>query len=204
MREGGRVDDLAAAWALWAATLAAAGFDIRTVVRPPADPAEVAAAQQSCGIRFPAELVALYALADGQGRSAAAPQVFPQYRFLPVADARTVWGGWHDVARHEGPEGMADHAEHVTVRPGDAVRREYWVPGWWPLAEDGGGNQLVVDTDPPAGGTVGQIVVAGPDEDERRVLAPGIAAYLRALAAADLVTGEVGDGVTWWDAPALR
>jgi hypothetical protein len=88
---------------------------------------------------------------------------------------------------------MVDHAQHVTVRPGHPVRRESRVPGWWPPAGDGGGNQLVVDTDPPDGGTVGQIVVAGPDEDERRVLAPGIAEYLRA--AADLEAGEVGDGV---------
>lgn len=33
---------------------------------------------------------------------------------------------------------------------------------------------------------VGQIVVAGPDEDERRVMAPGLAAYPPLLAEADL------------------
>ncbi|MBW0116738.1 SMI1/KNR4 family protein, partial [Pseudonocardia abyssalis] len=175
------MDDLTAAWTSWTATLAAAGFDPRPGLRPPADPAGVAAAQARTGIRFPADLAALYTLADGQGRTPEDPQVFPQYRFLPVADALVVWGGWDDVRRHEGADGMADHAEHVTVRAGDPVRREYWLPGWWPLAEDGGGNVLVVDTDPAEGGTVGQIVVAGPDEDERRRLAPGVTEYLRAL-----------------------
>lgn len=198
------MDDLTAAWSTWTTTLAAAGFDPGPELRPPAGAGAVRAAQESSGVRFPAELVALYALADGQERAPRAPQVFPQYRFLPVADAAAVWGGWDDLVRQEGPDGMAGHAEQVTVRPGDAVRGEYWVAGWWPLAEDGGGNVLVVDTDPPAGGVVGQIVVAGPDEDQRRVLAPGVAAYLRALAAADLVSEDVGDGVRWWDAPALR
>lgn len=202
MRQGGGVDDLTAAWTTWTATLAAAG--LAPVLRPPADPAAVAAAGAASGVPFPADLVALYALADGQDRAPHAPQVFPQHRFLPVADALAVWGGWRDLARQEGPEGMADHAEHVTVRPGDPARREYWLPGWWPLAEDGGGNALVVDTDPADGGTVGQIVVAGPDEDQRRVLAPGVTAYLRLLAVADLGTEDVGDGVLAWDAPALR
>lgn len=198
------MDDLTAAWTDWTATLAAAGFDPRPELRPPADPAAVARAQEHSGVRFPDDLVALYALADGQGSTPEDPQVFPQYRFLPVADALVVWGGWDDVHRYEGADGMAVHAEHVTVRAGDPVRKEYWVRGWWPLAEDGGGNVLVVDTDPAPGGTVGQIVVAGPDEDERRMLAPGVTEYLRALAAADLVSEEVGDGVFWWDAPHLR
>lgn len=198
------MDDLTAAWTSWTAALTAAGFDPAPELRPPADPAELAQAQSRTGIRFPADLLALYALADGQGRSPRSPQVFPQYRFLPVADAAVVWGGWDDLLRAEGPDGMADHAEHITVRPGDPVRKEYWLPGWWPLAEDGGGNVLVVDTDPAEGGTTGQIVVAGPDEDQRRVLAPGVTAYLRLLAAADLEVEDVGDGVVWWDAPALR
>jgi len=78
---------------------------------------------------------------------------------------------------------------------------------WWPLAEDGGGNHLMVDLDPPPGGTVGQVLVAGPDEDERRVLAPGVGAYLAALLDADLDppdADQLADGVAWWDAPGLR
>ncbi len=54
---------------------------------------------------------------------------------------------------------------------------------------------------------VGQIVVAGPDEDERRVMAPGFAAYLRLLGGPDLDSPDpdaAADGVLWWDAPALR
>ncbi|QJY49100.1 SMI1/KNR4 family protein [Pseudonocardia broussonetiae] len=198
------MDDLTAAWTAWTMALAAAGFDVGPHLNAPADAGAVAAAQESSGVRFPAELVALYALADGQGPSPEAPQAFPHHRFLPVAQARTAWGGWDDLLRHEGPSGTAAHAEYVTVRPGDPVRRAYWLAGWWPLAEDGGGNVLVVDTDPAPGGTVGQVVVAGPDEDERRVLAPGVAAYLRALAAADLETEEVDEGVVWWDARGLR
>lgn len=87
------------------------------------------------------------------------------------------------------------------------MRRVYTHAAWWPFAEDGGGNHLMVDLDPPAGGTLGQVIVAGPDEDERRVLAPGLGAYLDALLIAPLDDpdpGALADGVAWWDAPALR
>lgn len=63
---------------------------------------------------------------------------------------------------------------------------------------------MLVDTDPAPRGTVGQVVVAGRDADERRVLTPGPAAYLRAPAAAELESEEVGDDVVWWDTPGLR
>lgn len=196
------MDDLARAWTDWTAALAAAGFDPRDTLRPPADPAAVAAAQEHCGVAFPDELVALYALADGQGPDPTDPQLLPGHRFLPVADALDDWVRWNDVVGDPGTEGYDPGS--VTVREGDGIRREYWWRGWWPLGADGGGNVLVVDTDPAPGGTVGQIVVAGRDEDERRSPAPGLAAWMRALAAADLEVDEVDEGVFWWDAPTLR
>ena len=92
----------------------------------------------------------------------------------------------------------------TTVRGEDPVHRSYTRAGCWPLAEDGGGNHLVVDLDPAPGGTVGQVIVAGPDED---VLAPGVGAYLDALLAAELDPPDpdaLADGVARWDAPGLR
>ena len=65
----------------------------------------------------------------------------------------------------------------------------------------------MVDLEPPPGGTLGQVLVAGPDEDERRVLAPTLAAYLQALLDAELddpEPGAMGEGFAWWDAPHLR
>lgn len=88
--------------------------------------------------------------------------------------------GWLDVI---GPEPDNDFDEYIEVRDGDPVLARYWDPGWWPLAVDGGGNALVVDTVPTEGGTVGQIVVAGPDEDQRRRVGTGVLDYLRKLTA---------------------
>ena len=141
---------------------------------------------------------------DPRREHAALVLVRAGHEFLSLAGARRAWQGWADIRATYAP---ADFDGMITVRGDDPVHRVYTRAPWWPLAEDGGGNHLIVDLDPPPGGTVGQVLVAGPDEDERRVLAPGVGAYLAALLDADLDppdADQLADGVAWWDAPGLR
>jgi len=194
-------------WWRWVDRLEAQGWGARAMLRPPAGEDVVAAASEGVG-PFPDELAALYRLADGQIASRDArgmtTNLFPGHEFLSLAGARRAWQGWADIRATHRPE---DFDDMITVRGDDPVHRSYTRAGWWPLAEDGGGNHLVVDLDPAPGGTVGQVIVAGPDEDERRVLAPGVGAYLDALLAAELDPPDpdaLADGVAWWDAPGLR
>jgi cell wall assembly regulator SMI1 len=198
------VEDL---WWRWVDRLEHRGWGARAMVRPPAGDDVVAAASEVVG-GFPDELAALYRIVDGQleTRYVDGPwtNLFPGHEFLSLAGARRAWQGWADIRATYAP---ADFDGMITVRGGDPVHRVYTRAPWWPLAEDGGGNHLMVDLDPPPGGTVGQVLVAGPDEDERRVLAPGIGAYLAALLDADLDppdADQLAEGVAWWDAPGLR
>ena len=194
-------------WWRWVDRLEDRGWGARAMVRPPAGDDVIAAAAEVVG-GFPDELAALYRIADGQleTRYVDGPwtNLFPGHEFLSLAGARRAWQGWADIRAAYAP---ADFDGMITVRGDDPVHRSYTRALWWPLAEDGGGNHLMVDLDPPPGGTVGQVLVAGPDEDERRVLAPGIGAYLAALLDADLDppdADQLADGVAWWDAPGLR
>lgn len=194
-------------WWRWVDRLEHRGWGARAMVRPPAGEDVVAAAAEVVG-GFPDELAALYRIADGQleTRYIEGPwtNLFPGHEFLSLAGARRAWQGWADIRAAYAPE---DFDGMITVRGDDPVHRSYTRALWWPLAEDGGGNHLMVDLEPPPGGTVGQVLVAGPDEDERRVLAPGIGAYLAALLDADLDppdADQLADGVAWWDAPGLR
>jgi cell wall assembly regulator SMI1 len=166
---------------------------------------------QVSGIALPDEMLALYRLSNGQHASwphrridgGFTTDLFPMYSFLSTEQAANEWQAWKDISDQEGPSGMADHAEFVTVPEPDKVAKEYWHPGWWPLARDGGGNLLAVDTAPLAAGRLGQIIVMGSDEDVRRIFAPGIVAYLDALSAATLEMHQRDDQVLW-DVPALR
>ncbi|AXB47332.1 SMI1/KNR4 family protein [Amycolatopsis albispora] len=189
-------------WHHWLDKLEAHGFAVRDTLRPGASDADLAALTEATGIVLPAEVEALYRLSDGQsgGREySAAAYVFPHYRFLPIELAITQWRFWQELAEQEGPDGMADHAEAVSVPEPEKVAAEYWIPGWLPIGLDGGGNAIAVDTTPLDGGTHGQFIIMGPDEDERRVLAPGADAYFQALAAEELEISESPDGERLWE-----
>jgi cell wall assembly regulator SMI1 len=205
------VAEVARVWTKWLDVLEAHGFAARAMTRPGASTEDLDQVIQVSGIALPDDMLALYRLSNGQRESWPSRKIdsglttdlFPMYRFLSTAQAAKEWQGWKDIFDQEGPSGMADHAEFVITPEPDKVSKEYWHPGWWPLARDGGGNLLAVDTAPQAAGRVGQIIVMGSDEDVRRVFAPGIVAYLDALSAATLEMQQRDDHV-FWDIPALR
>jgi len=62
------------------------------------------------------------------------------------------------------------------------VKPIYTSADWIPFATDGGGNSLAVDLAPEPGGSAGQVIVIGSDEDARRVIAPSVVALLRLCA----------------------
>jgi len=63
-----------------------------------------------------------------------------------------------------------------------AVRGVYFAAGWFPLLREPlEGNYLAVDLDPLPGGTPGQIIVCGRDEDEKCVVAPDVVSLLERL-----------------------
>jgi cell wall assembly regulator SMI1 len=199
---------VAEAWENWLKVLESHGFNPRAMTRPGASEEDIEFLRHRTGIELPEEVAALYRLTNGQHESwrsevPGATNLFPCYRFLSIAEAVDAWEGWKELDDLEGPRGMADHAEHVEESAPDKVATEYWIPGWLPFALDGGGNSLTVDITPREAGTVGQIIIIGSDEDERRVFASGMVAYLRALAEYPLEISEY-DGLPTWDAIDLR
>mmetsp|Transcript_6002 Transcript_6002/g.17170 ORF Transcript_6002/g.17170 Transcript_6002/m.17170 type:complete len:223 (+) Transcript_6002:410-1078(+) len=210
----GDLHDMKAVWDRWISILRRHGWGPDAVLQAPSTDAEIDAALEKAGsLSLPAAVRELYLLNDGQESPSnvanIATNIFPGYEFLPVPKALAAWQTWRDVRNAYTVDGESDMDEPITVRASDEgkVKRVYTHPAWWPLAEDGGGNHLMVDMDPGPFGTAGQIIIAGPDEDERRVLAPGIVQYIEALAAAELNSPQedaMSDGVAWWDAPGLR
>ena len=202
-----------AAWNDLLAAAREAGYATGELVRPPAPAEAVAAAGAVIGRGLPPELAALYRLSDGQadwsdlsagGRERARGQwvcsLFGDgWTFNPLAKLLVEYRGWADIRRQYSPQELAEDFDSVIeVRPGDPVKPLYTSAGWIPFATDGGGNSLAADLAPEPGGTAGQVIVIGPDEDFRRVVAPGVTALLRLCAArlrATPVAPEEDDGV---------
>lgn len=176
------------ALAAWLTFLASMGMDVP--LNPPATEQKIAAAEAEIGFTFPDDLRQLYRAADGQRDSlevvprapkTAAGPMFGAYEFVPLESALREYRSWKSIRDEAGAE-FASTYDWTTARAGDPVHPDYWRPGWFPFALDGGGNAYAVDLSPAPGGTYGQIILIGRDEDERRVLAPSLGEFLREAA----------------------
>lgn len=196
-------DDFQAAFDAWLCFLRDLGFAAEAHLNPPATEAAIEAAEAEIGFRLPDELRALYRRADGQrdidditdpAPGTIVTPLFGGCEFVPLSKALSDYHRWEETIDDWGDD--SDPNEFITLRPGDPpVAREYWRRGWFAFAIDGGGNALAVDLSPVPGGIHGQVIVTGPDEDERKVLAPSLAAFLTRAATCEPVWEEEGVGL---------
>ncbi len=201
--------------AAWLKVLSSHGCEISYFLNPGASIDDIKAVESSIGYEFTDDLKALYSWADGQQEYFAdadrrivhyedggADMIYDldpspgqylcpllgHYFFDSLALSIKSYAGWLQIA-DELTEEELNHS-FITVRPGHAVDRAYFKKGWLPISSDGGGNSFAVDFDPPEGGTYGQIIVMGPDEDERRVIASSITELLIRASTCDSLNPE--------------
>lgn len=178
-------------WAAWIAALEKKGVAARVLLRPGATEDAIVALEAQVGVRLPVDVRDLYRLSDGQldvFAVAAIPRgkiltpIFGSYEFNSLDRVASEWNSWREIRNQSSPEEIEDFHSNVEVRAGDPVKKLYTHSLWIPFATDGGGNSLALDLDPAPGGARGQIIIIGSDEDERRVLAPSLGAFLAGLA----------------------
>ncbi|MFF4348156.1 SMI1/KNR4 family protein [Streptomyces sp. NPDC001530] len=133
---------------------------------PPATAAAIDEAERRLGRRLPADLRALYLIADGDGIGYENRYLFQGNAWLSLESLvaeHTEWGagerpwyGWD----------LEWDAVVFDATPADTVRRCGGHPGWLRFATSEDGNFLAVDTAPAQGGRPGQIIRTGRDYDE--------------------------------------
>lgn len=171
---------LETAFAGWLAFLSSLSVDSGVVLNPPASSAEIEALETAIGYALPEELKALYRISNGQQdpyrvepkEGQYAVNLFGHYDFLSIDQALSSYQFQLDLREELG----TDLDTYITVREGDFVDRVNWQKGWFPIAGSDA-NQIAVDLNPPRGGTYGQLVNIGPDDDERAVLATSISEF---------------------------
>ena len=175
------------AWAAWLGALEAKGVAATAGLLPGATLEQVEAVEDVVGARLPAQVRELYLTNNGQidlfkagdlppGKTMA--PIFGGYEFNSLERMALEWSSWLEIRKQSNAEDLDDFNANVDVRPGNPVKKLYTHALWVPFATDGGGNSLAFDLDPEPGGASGQIIVIGSDEDERRVLAPSLNAFL--------------------------
>jgi cell wall assembly regulator SMI1 len=204
-------DHVARAWTDLLTAASAAGWAVDELVRAPAGPEAVEAAERAIGRHLPPELAALYRLSDGQvgwyglttgpggnpnrERGDWVGSLFgTDWSFAPLQKLVQDWQTWDDVrAQYSEQELAEDFDDSIEVRDGDPVKGVYTHADWIPFAIDGGGNALAADLAPEPGGRIGQVIVTGSDEDLRRVIAPSVVELLRWCAHRVQTAGEPTD-----------
>ncbi|MFE2728143.1 SMI1/KNR4 family protein [Kitasatospora sp. NPDC059327] len=126
---------------------------------PPVTTAALDDAERRLGRPLPADLRALYLIADGSGDEALG--LFGNLGWMPLARLvaanaglrEPVWPGW---------ESSWDSVV-LDADPLDTIRRCHGHPGWLPFATADDGNYLAVDMSPARAGRPGQVIQIGRD-----------------------------------------
>ncbi|SCL15335.1 AAA family ATPase [Micromonospora inyonensis] len=140
---------------------------------PPATTRHLASYRAAFGEDLPAGLAEVYAVI-GSG-----PLLDNELLSIEqVISARRSWD--EIVAGLDDPDD--DHHEAITSLDPDAVSARYWKSGWVQFTADGGGNGFAVDLAPEPGGTVGQVINVGSDDDFRAVVAVSVADFFARVA----------------------
>ena len=155
---------------------------------PGATEAEIAETEARCGFGFPADFRQSYLRHNGQLGDFGEPQggtFMPGcFGWLSLSKALYKWQG--------NIETIVDLADDMPGGEGadPGVKDVFLDPAWVPFAKDIGGNQICLDFDPAAGGSVGQIVEFDHEAEGQRCLAPSFSVWLEMLVS-DLETGRL-------------
>ncbi|GAA1607799.1 SMI1/KNR4 family protein [Actinoplanes couchii] len=114
----------------------------------PAAESEIAEAERRLGFALPGELTAAYRVTRSVPFQLAAPDR------LRLADASSRPCSWESGGRAV-----------VSTPPGAAVQGLAGSPGWLVIADNGGGDRIVLDLTPGPAGHVGQIILLSHEED---------------------------------------
>lgn len=170
------------------------------ILPAPLPPARLKEVESRLNVAFPADLRALYGVADGDGQAG----LFGRLSWwMDAAGVVAV----HDGDRHWAPPRWRERPFRPFVHDADppgTVRRSVDRRGWIPFVIGTDGNYLAVDMDPGSGGRPGQVIRIGSGHYHGPTyVADSVTTLLRryvdALARGDHRIGEDGD--LWIDVP---
>lgn len=168
-------------WTQIEQSLSAKGCLEQMGLRPGASEREIADLEAHLGVRFPDSLRMFLSIHDGQEGTIPRTVWFAHLvpgRLLPIAQIQRAWERWRELEYMN-----ADCAPHMGSSPEGAVKLMYTHRAWIPLLDTAGGNYLGLDYDPDIGGTAGQVISFGPDEDLKCVLSSDFEGFVEKMAA---------------------
>ncbi|NNC38126.1 MAG: hypothetical protein EX271_09145 [Acidimicrobiales bacterium] len=145
---------------------------------------DITSAETAIACEFSEDLKHLLSLHDGSNEY----QVLPGWELYSCARIVDEWSVWENLYQTQ------FKPEKYRCNPNGTIKGdEWWRLKWIPFCGDGGGNHLCLDMDPPAGGTIGQIITMWHDADNRDVAAKSLTGYI------SMIAGDIDDGDLVWN-----
>ncbi|WP_162198443.1 SMI1/KNR4 family protein [Paenibacillus wulumuqiensis] len=119
-------------------------------------------------LEIPAEIKAFYQVHGGQQDEMGAT---PFVRNLTLLSVNAILEQWQFLNEEV-------ELDEMEVDNGPGVRPVVWSPAWIPVATNGAGDYLCLDTDPDQGGTYGQVLYYWHDWEDRCVEAESWFAFI--------------------------
>jgi cell wall assembly regulator SMI1 len=131
---------------------------------------DIQSVENQLGVTLPQEMKALYRVHNGQAWNIG---VAPFVRNLTLSPLDQVKENWVFLQEEFDPDEMEPEIDDAAIKP------VLWSPKWIPIAENGGGDYLCLDTDPSSSGTVGQVLYFWHDWGHRLVEAAGLFEFIQ-------------------------
>ncbi len=139
-------------------------------LQPGATVEEFQLIETTLGITLPEEMKSFYRIFNGQVWSQG---VQPFVRNLTLSPISEIIGNWEFLQEEFDPDDLLPDIEY-----GVEVKPTLWNEKWIPIAENGGGDYLCLDTDPTEEGVVGQVLYFWHDWGDRTIDAKGLFEFI--------------------------
>ena len=174
-------DAVSNSWSRIEAWLNSNAPDAAEQLQPGASDDDIASLEAAIGTVLPDDLKESLRIHNGGDESGVFPTSDPSgldtmgFSPLSAEQIASEWKTWKELID-------AREFEGSTTNPADGIASDWWSNSWIPIAGNGGGDFQCVDLAPTASGTVGQIIGAWHDDDERHLIASSLADYLQRIA----------------------
>ncbi|KOP78264.1 molybdenum cofactor biosysnthesis protein MoeA [Lysinibacillus sp. FJAT-14745] len=126
--------------------------------------------EKTLNIILPEEMKSFYSIYNGQVWTLGVEPIIRNLTLSPISE---IIDNWKFLQEEFDPDDLLPDIEY-----GVEVKPTLWNEKWIPIAENGGGDYLCLDTDPTEEGVVGQVLYFWHDWGDRTIDANGLFEFI--------------------------